>query len=262
MRVPANIKAEVETKLRNCIAMAEHAYGQKFKFPAIRYDIRGTVAGRADIYGWEVKFNPILLMENIDDFINRTVPHEMAHLVDYQLHPENFESTVTWVPGYGARRTKRDIHGYTWKSIMIVFGADPSRCHSYDTKNARVKKRGRAKHVWSCCGCGREMHLGPVRHRNMIGGAVQYWMRDCRHHGGYKYVGLEGQTKKVALPKVADASHNHPTKKAGGSKLDACRELYSSVLTREENIRSFISVGCTPAGASSYYAKIKKEMGV
>lgn len=265
MQVPNDIKRRVEQKLRESISVAEKHYGQKFAFPTIMYTKRGRTAGTANPYGgkWEVNFNPILLMENVEDFLARTVPHEMAHLIDYQLHPENHKSRVQ-LSYYGSpRRTKRDIHGPDWQSIMHVLGADPSRCHTYDTTNAQVRRKD--SHYYTCNGCGQTMKLGPKRHKKMQSGAAKYWMRGCKTHGGYAYVGVTPPGTPTPAPRPAPKPKTRkPRATRAGSKLDICRLTYRENygLTRTEMIDLFVSKAkCTTAGAATYYAKLKKELG-
>lgn len=192
-QVTAEVKARVEAKLRECISIAERRFDATFPMPAISYGQKGTTAGVALVQSWTIKLNAVLLMENIDDFIERTVVHEFAHLVDYKLHPENFQTRLVVGRNGRMKRTKRDLHGGTWKHIMIVLGADPSRCHTYDVTNARQKK-GRTpgkKFEWTCKTCGKIMPLGPKRHNNMLAGRTRYWMRGCGHHAGYTFNGAD-----------------------------------------------------------------------
>lgn len=251
MHVPNHIKERVEQKLVDCIEIAEKAFNQKFLFPQVLYTKRGTTAGTANTNDWNVNFNSVLLMENIEAFIARTVPHEMAHLIDSQVNPHNFV-------GIG----KRSIHGPTWKSIMKLLGAPVSRCHSYDVSTAKIKKRTQAKHVWVCQDCGTEMKLGYKRHGWMIGGRKRYWMRGCGHHkSGYQYVGKEGETSVPdLLPKAADSASPKPNRE---SKYAQCKYLYllhNGTKTRKDIINLFVrEVGCTNAGASTYYQKIRKD---
>lgn len=265
MNVPANIKARVKAKLEESIATAEAHFGTTFQMPSIRYDKRGTTAGVATCNRNEVNFNATLLMENVEDFLGRTVPHEMAHLIDYKLHPENFQSTVRVTRGGRYKRTKRDIHGATWKNIMRVLGAPTSRCHSYDTTNSKVKKAPRAKHDYTCNQCGKHMHLGPQRHRKQQAGLSSFTLKVCRGHrtAGYTYQGLvRSQVEPVAAqapnpPKAPRAQAAGPH--SGKSKLQICRELYDWTESRQWNINQFVvGAGCTSSGAATYYAKIKK----
>ena len=141
MNVPATVKARVEAKLRSCIKLAEAHYRMTFAFPKIEYTVRGTTAGWAR-GSKHVNFNSVLLMENTDAFIERTVPHELAHCIDYVVNPHNHNRM------FG----KRTVHGADWKRVMAVIGAaNATRCHSYDTANARVKQK--TQHEWICNDC-------------------------------------------------------------------------------------------------------------
>lgn len=207
MHVPAEIKVRIENEIKRCIDIAERRFNRSFQFPTIVYEKKGTTAGTARDGSQIINLNPILLMENVDAFIKRTVPHEFAHIVDGIVYPQTRERKhIGWKRSGRPHFTKRSLHGRTWKSIMHLFGADASRCHSYDTTNAKTKKV--ASHVYTCRTCEKEMMLGPKRHRKMQIG-IRYWMRGCQHHAGYDYVGLEGQ-RKAPVP-VAPSKPTLPT---------------------------------------------------
>lgn len=264
MHIPNEIKQRVNERIERDIEVAEKHFGIKIKFPNVVYKKRGTVAGVAKHYMWEIDLNPVLLMENLDEMINDTVPHELAHLIDYQLHPENFASgRITMTRSGRYRREKRSVHGPTWKNIMIVLGVDPSRTHNMDTTNSRVKKG--PKHVYVCKTCGTVMELGDKRHAKMQAGA-KYWMRGCGRHEGYEYQGRELPERTAPKPKTAPAPKERPKHLApkAGSKLAECKKMYFRYygISRSEMIEEFIAqAGCTPAGAATYYAKLKKELG-
>ena len=287
MQVTAAVKKLVEAKIKDCIRIAEAHYKQKFAYPkSVSYNVRGATAGLARPSQWSVDFNATLLMENLEDFIARTVPHEMAHLFDYQMNPEGHHRGVGFDRYGRVKRKKRDIHGYSWKMIMMVLGVNPERCHNYDVATVKAAS-GRSQHVWVCRDCQTRMILGPARHKKMHTGATRYWKRGCGHHsGGYEYVGLLGKEKPVTakkpvtipspppidqhpmwrggnpvVPAAASKAPATPKAPAGKvlSKLDRCRAVYDPSLSREQNIRTFTQLGCTPAGAATYYAKIKKE---
>jgi len=252
MRVTNIVKARVTATLKESVTKANAHYpNHTFKMPTVIYKKRGATAGTACDSTYTIDLNSVLLMENVDTFMGRTVIHEFGHLVDGIVNPDT--RSRGW-------RRKRSLHGPTWKRIMRMLGGPTSRCHSYDTTNSSVKKRGQAKHVWTCS-CGSlagTMKIGNIRHMKMIApGSARYWVRGHANHT-YTYVGLEGAAP-VALPKAANAPRPAPrTKKV--TKLDKCREWYSPVSSRELMINTFMSVaGCTEAGAATYYAKIKKE---
>lgn len=248
MNVPANIKARVEAKLRESIALAEKHYGQTFKFPRVEYSVRGTCGGKAYTTEWRVNFNATLLVENEDKFIATTVPHEMAHLIDYQLNPNNF---------HAAWGKKRSIHGPTWKRIMMVLGAPPNRCHTYDTKNSRVKQKTR--YEWVCQHCGAKMVLGPKRHKKQK-------QRDCyrpRNAGcnwshTYKYVGIEGQVLATAAnnPTPPKSTNKKTTKQ---SKANAIYQRMAGSARKDVIVEIIAQLGVGAAHASTLYANAKKR---
>lgn len=261
------IKARVEQKLRQCCEIATRQTGVEFAMPHIMYGVRGTTAGKAHLQTYTVDFNAMLLAENVDAFIARTVPHEMAHLIDYKLHPENFRR--------GVGRGKRSVHGPSWKRIMMMLGADPSRCHSYDTTHSKVKKSGGTQYWWVCRGCGKKASLGPQRHRKQLNAdGNMYFLRGCSRHGGMRYISAtKPESDRLAwedgsFTKAADTATPKapaPAPRGGQSKYDRCRSIYIAwrqTADRKRMIGLFIGeAGCTPAGAATYYAKLKKEIG-
>lgn len=264
MKVTAEMKRKVEAKIRECMAIAaKHYPNADLPYPTVRYAKRGTTAGTANDSRYEINLNAVLLMENKDVFINRTVVHEFAHLVDGRVNPHTRQTSIVSTRR-GLRRTKRDVHGPSWKNIMRQFGADPSRCHSYDVTNARVKNRGASRqHVWKC-GCGNgQVVLTDAKHKKQLAAApgYGYYQRGhtVRRCGKYTYFGIEGQELQP-MPLAADQPKPKAAAPAtGGSKLDKCRRVYNPDLSRAANIVAFTEEGCTPAGAATYYAKIKKE---
>lgn len=265
MRITNKAKADVTRKIKVCIKIAEAKYGRKFAMPSVIYRKRGTTAGTAHDGRYEIDLNGVLLMENGDVFIERTVVHEFAHLVDGIMNPHTRERPIVHTRR-GMRRGKRDIHGPTWKNIMRLFGADPSRCHSYDVTNSRVKGRrahSAPKHIWKCgCGGG-EIKLTAKNHKKQLvaTGSYGYYARGhtVRRCGKYSYFGLEGAELKP-MPLAANTATPKPRAPRGTeSKLDKCRKVYDPDLSRAANIVAFTEEGCTPAGAATYFAKIKKE---
>ena len=267
-RVPQEIKDRVDTEINRCITVAEEAFSRTFTFPTIKYELRGRTAGWAQDRTNTININSILLMENLDTFIDGrtgrgTVTHEFAHLVDGIIYPET--RNRGW-------RQKRSIHGPTWKRIMRLFGATPSRCHSYDITNSKV--RTKATHVYTCNSCGKQMTLGPKRHRKQQVGSfcssqTVYWMRGCTHakRTGYTYLGLEG--KPTPKPTLTYAASNEaaptPEKKAPkkGSKLaHAVFILNQNPELSRTKLITMIKIACdmSQAGASTYYYQAKKAL--
>lgn len=259
MKVTREVKARVKATLEKCIVTANAHYGRTFKYPTVLYTKRGRVAGTAQDSTYTVNFNAVLLMENVEDFLKRTVIHEMAHLIDGIVSPE--------AKAGGRWGRKRDIHGPRWKGIMKLLGGPTSRCHSYDTTNSKIKRTGTRTstkvHVWKC-GCGEgKVVITPAKHKKMLKVAHTGYGVYRRGHtplrcGNYSYYGVEGQE----LAPIALAADTPAPKPATGlTKLARCRALFDSNVCRATHIQVFIDeVGCTPAGAATYYAKINKEV--
>ena len=96
-------------------------YNAEFDFPRIEWVICGSTAGRAWLGQWRIQLNEQLCKENMEDFMNDTIPHEVAHLIAYKVFGD-------------------DGHGDGWKSVMRALGLNPSRCHNYDTSKVDGKR--------------------------------------------------------------------------------------------------------------------------
>lgn len=109
------LKIRVWRKLSTCLQSAEKYFNRSFVFPDIYYDLRGVKAGVAYLRKNEIKFNRTLLLENPEEFIKQVVPHELAHLIVYQV--------------FG--RVKP--HGKEWQSVMEdLFQLPAETCHQFD----------------------------------------------------------------------------------------------------------------------------------
>jgi SprT protein len=76
--------------------------------PRITYNLRGTDAGQAFLEQNRIDLNLLLFRENFEDGIQKTIPHEIAHL------------------------RRGDFHGERWKTLMRQFGAVPDACHNLE----------------------------------------------------------------------------------------------------------------------------------
>lgn len=263
MKIPAQIKQRVETKLRECIDIVEKHYKVKLDMPKVTYTKGGGVAGTASYTTWTIDLNPVLLMENTDDFMKRTVPHELAHLACDKIYPEahnrgfNDEAAgmlrMLSIRGHGRyRRPKRDIHGSRWQSIMRVLGADPSRCHSYDVTNV---KRRKARFDYKCSKCGTAMSVGPKIHKQIQRDASSRWHRSCRGHP-LVLVGAQPKVTPVTLPTRT------PVQPGVGTKQQRAFAIYQSLKNQYDRTaiitRFMRDLGMTKAGASTYYYNCQK----
>jgi len=260
VNVSQAVKARVETKLKEGIALAEKHYNTTFKYPRITYDVRGTTAGKANYVNWNVRFNPILLMENIDDFIARTVPHELAHLITDQVYPHAHAPGFK-VFGRGAvRRKKRSVHGSEWQSVMRVLGVkDIARCHNYDVATAAVKRKNRYTYI--CSGCKQELTCGPKIHAALVRAPASRWHGGCKGH----LLVLKGKLAPTPAPiRLKPEYIPTPTPSPvvpGETKIAQAKALYArnSHLDRSGLIKLFVGIlHMTPAGASTYAYNVMK----
>lgn len=122
--------------------------------PEINFRLRGASAGRAYMTLNKIQYQPKLLEQNSEDFIARTVPHEVAHVVAYHVYEDAG-------------------HGEGWKHVMKQFKVqDVSRYHTYDVSNIR-------KTFPHSCSC--KVHqLTAHRHNKIMKGAASYVCRLCR----------------------------------------------------------------------------------
>lgn len=156
---PANqAYLQVKREVLHCYALAEDFYLKSFPRPQVRLDLRGRSAGIAELQTNRLRFNPILLQENQAAFLAEVVPHEVAHLLAWQLH---------------GRKIKP--HGREWQQIMQqVFAVSPSTTHTFDTR--RSAKQG---YIYACACQGKE-HALTVRRHNKILRGQQYICRECK----------------------------------------------------------------------------------
>ena len=66
------------------LQLARRHFAVEFPEPSIVYQQRGTSAGTAWLQSWEIRLNPVLLLENQQPFIDEVVPHELAHLLVFR----------------------------------------------------------------------------------------------------------------------------------------------------------------------------------
>lgn len=117
--------------------------------PQILFNLKGRTAGFAYRFKDLIRYNPFLYIAQPEAFINRTVPHEVAHLFQFRINPHD------------------RAHGPTWKKVMRDFNLEPSRCHSYDTSNCHGEgDNGRhpRNHMYKCPTCNIIMNVTQNRH--------------------------------------------------------------------------------------------------
>lgn len=152
---------EVEALTQQLLATAGNRFQQDPGKVIVRFDLTGKAAGMAIFPARStpvIRFNALLLTENRDDFLKRTVPHEVAHIVARRLFGKKIRP-----------------HGPEWRQVMQLFGAEASRCHNYDV--SRSSRRTLKRYPYHC-DC-RTHQLSSIRHNRVLQGQ-SYHCRSCR----------------------------------------------------------------------------------
>ncbi len=135
-------------------ALAEQRFGRSFVRVAVFFDLKGRTAGQAWFPAQGepfIRLNMELLRANHEDFLVRTIGHEVAHVVDRVI----------------AGRARIRPHGASWRAVMAAFGLPATRCHQYQTTAARKPSQTFPFR----CGC-RTWQFTIVRKRRVARGVV------------------------------------------------------------------------------------------
>lgn len=112
---------QVRKRVQEVFALATAKYGLDLSKVAVRFDLRGRSAGMAGCKrDWAgstkdhyVRFNvDQILHGNLENMLNDTVPHEVAHVICYMN------------PMLG------NNHDNGWKRVCVALGGTGDRCHS------------------------------------------------------------------------------------------------------------------------------------
>ena len=173
MTTTHSIKAAIEASVHHYVDMANEKLDAGLDYPEITYKVKGGVGGRA--YGYRrVDFNMGLIVDNMSEYLNHVVPHEVAHLVVEKKYGTEYTFTRSGKP-------RRVSHGTKFKMVMRTFGIFRSRYASHNMDVSKVKKtRKTSKFACKCTGCGWEGTIGAIRAKKMISGVATY-SHKCGH---------------------------------------------------------------------------------
>jgi SprT protein len=143
-------KSSISKKINEVYEQAKELFPSRLRSwtrPGWDTDMSGVVAGLAYFNQNKMKFNPVLFLRNKEEFLNDTVPHEMAHLIAYKVYGDT-------------------THGEGWQKTMIALGYPPTRCHRYQAMDLK-RTVTITKHYYTCA-CKTRFELSQQRHRKMI----------------------------------------------------------------------------------------------
>lgn len=148
--------------VEQAIKLANKSLNKRFSTPKVTFNQRGKIAGSAHLQKWELRFNPILLAENPQAFLQQVVPHELAHLIVFKL--------------FGRVRP----HGREWQTIMrTIFNVEPQTTHNFDISSVQS-----ASFIYYC-DCS-EYPLTIRRHNKVLRGQASYHCRKCKQRLQFK----------------------------------------------------------------------------
>ncbi len=154
-RIPIALQQSVMHTLRSKLALAEQRLDAAWPLPSVNYRQRGTSAGSAWPQQWEIRLNPVLLLENGHSFIAEVIPHELAHLLVYR----QFGRVAP--------------HGKAWRWMMAeILDAEPRRTHRFTVDSVRGPTFPYR------CRC--QLHQLTLRRHNRVQrGESRYQCRQC-----------------------------------------------------------------------------------
>jgi len=152
----SQLQQAIRDKVDADYQLAEAYFKRPFPRPSVHFTLRGKSAGTAHLQANKLRFNPVLLVENPDIFLIEVVPHEISHLVCFQI--------------FG----KVKPHGKEWQSLMLaIFKLSPKTTHQLDTQSVSGQQ------FEYFCDCGSVM-LTIRRHNRIIREQTQYRCRHCQ----------------------------------------------------------------------------------
>lgn len=199
------VKERARQSLARWVGIAQQRFNAPLFMPSISFDLTGKAAGMAHLDRRHVQLNAILLTENEEAFNTRTIPHELAHLIDWHLHGVS------------------DGHGDKWKAIMRRLGLEPSRTHSYDVTNARTTKH----YDGFACACGPHSLSAKMHARFQRG--VKYQCKRCKRD--IRYVGTGALPPRPAPIRPPPAALQPPSRAPSEAML-----RYADSLARKHGI--------------------------
>jgi len=165
------IQKKAEQKLKDMISEVRENY-PKVKVPgdnttfSLLFDVNSV-----RVAGWAIskpakrymaiRLHRRALEEYGDDFINRTLVHEFAHILQY------------------CNCSNSQPHGREFKMFMRLLGGSTKRCHSYNLRALVPEKvRKTAKTFSYKCQC-RTHEISTIRHNRVLSGKATYCCANC-----------------------------------------------------------------------------------
>jgi len=228
-------REQVVAKNKECFQKAQQIFGVDLSRVQVLFDLKGRCAGQARRRGvnYSVRYNLDMMMRDLDDMVNDTVPHEIAHIVCFMK------------PTLG-----RD-HDYGWQHVCHQLGGTGKRTHDLEV----VYGKGLTYEYTTSNGS--KVRLSELKHKRIQKGATLLFRqgkgtvtRAC----AYCIVGQQGRTFTAAVGhKPASAVTNLFTHPVVAKVIEAPRPITAS------NPTSAAVMGYNKPPVPSYVAPPRAE---
>jgi SprT protein len=157
------LRNRVKERLEDIYLLAQTIYHRNFPLPELVFELKGKTAGYAHYRENKINLNSEALAKHTDETINETLPHEIAHLLAFQI--------------YGIERIRHNPHGLEWRQVARRIGCNGDRCHSMDLTPAKKTRKFQYN-----CNQGHKFTLGLNLHRKVEEGRQNRICTYCRTH--------------------------------------------------------------------------------
>ena len=148
MTISTLLQLKVQEKIQQCLDLIlGEETARYFKVQVEFKTTLGLCAGLAYCSESRIVLNEALFLKNQDEFFNETIPHEVAHILQYVLYPKEKLS-----------------HGRRWKEIMIKLGLKPSVYHHMDISAVDDKVY---RYTCACDGGFRYHQIPEAKHKRL-----------------------------------------------------------------------------------------------
>ena len=182
---------QIIDKVRQCIDIGNRMYGMQMPYFSISFNLKGRVAGWAQVKGlrggvpvYSVRFNNDMIVRDdedvFNDMLNDTVPHEVAHCFCFAN------------PRLGKN------HDAGWRNVCIALGGTGGRTHDIDV----VFGKGTTYEYTT--DRGHKVRLNERRHQYIrSGGTLNYrkGLGSVTMSCAYSIVGANGRTLSQPIVK-------------------------------------------------------------
>jgi SprT protein len=153
LTVPILLQLKVQERVQQCLNILVGEETAKYLKVQVQFKkTLGLNAGLAYNGDLKIVLSEVLFLANQGEFFEEIIPHEVAHIVQYILYPD-----------------EQVDHGVNWKNLMLQLGLKPNVYHDLDI-SAVDKKVYR---YTCCCSDGRRYHQIPeAKHKQLQQGKV------------------------------------------------------------------------------------------